>query len=215
MLPDRRWNIFARVLEDILTERHLGWQNLRERASIEQETIDLLQASLASPTAFPILSVEEMDEVVDVFDLNPYETLQLRAAIIATSVERMLMERIESQAAMLAAEQVFATVLDALIRQKDEKRSDTGIMSDEGPGRLFDEVKRYIDAGRDARHLSRSVSRDVRATYLQEALHHFEQARILLERERTSQVRSTRLWKQYHQQVQKECEQIRKELRLL
>jgi|SRR5216683_433768 len=215
MLANTRWNIFARTLEDILTKRHLNWQDLYRQAGIEQESVESLQASLLSPTAFPILTVEEMDDVIDAFDMSSQEMLQLRAAIIATSVERMLIERIESQAALLAAEQVFATTLDALAKQKDEKHGDTRPMSDEGPERFFAEVRRYIDAGKEARQLSRSVSGEIRAEWLRRALYYFEQARNVLEREKKSPLASLKLWKHSYQQVQKESDQIKKELKAL
>lgn len=215
MSANIRWNIFARVLEDILMKRQLSWQNLYERAAIEQDIVDRLQTSLSSPTTFPVLTIEEMDEVIDVFDVSPHEVLELRAAIIAISVEQMLMERIESQTALLAAEQVFSTALAALVKQKDEKHGDGSSMSDRGLERFFDEVERYIDAGKHAKQLSRFVTSKVRVRQLQEGYYHFEQARRLLERERSSPIGSMRLWQKHYLRVQKECEQIRKELKSL
>jgi hypothetical protein len=215
MSENRRWNIFARVLEDLLTARHLSWQALYEQAGIEQDIVDQLQASLLSLSAFPILTIEEMDDVIDVFDMTSDETLQLRAALIATEVERILMECIEDQAALQASEQVFATTLDDLRKQKAEKHGFGGYKGDRELEAFFKKVNKYIEAGTSARQRSRSASEEVRVRYLREALYHFEQASVLLERESMSQIGSTRHWNASYQRVQGEYNQIRRELQAL
>jgi hypothetical protein len=196
MMPTNiRWNIFARVLEDILTTRHLSWQVLSEHAGIEQESVDRLQASLLAPTAFPILTVEELAEVINVFNVLPDEKLLLRAAIIATSVESMLMERIESQAALQAAEQVFVITYKALDEQQGEKRSEDGFMSDDKQQRFFEKITAHIDKGTIERQMSKG---DI--TRLKAARHHFERAGDLLKKGRTA-FGSTRSWQSYAQRV--------------
>lgn len=214
MSANIRWNIFARTLEDILLKRNLNWRDLSTQAHIEQDIVDRLQASLVSPTSFPVLSIEEMDEITDIFNIDPQETLQLRAALIATSVERMLIERVESQTALQAAEQVFALTLDALIRQKGEKHGGLISLSDDGPQKFFNWVQQCIDDGKSARQLSRSTSRQERISRLQSALSHFEQAINLLESEKAS-LGSLRYWNQYRQQAQQEYDRTWKELNSL
>lgn len=215
MSTNIRWNIFARVLDDILTARHLSWQALSARAGIEQESVDRLQASLLAPTAFPILTVEELAEVINVFNVQPDEKLQLRAAIIATSVESMLMERIESQAALQAAEQVFTITYKAFDEQEGEKRGEDGFIGSKKHMTFFAEVYEHIERGTIERQMSSGVRKDECKRHLKAALRHFKRAGALLEKERTALVGSTRNWQCYAQIVQNECEHIRRELQAL
>ena len=214
MSTNIRWNIFARILEDILLKRNLNWQDLFTQAGIEQDILNRLQASLLAPTSFRILSVEEMDEVIDVFNIDSHETLQLRAAIIATSVESTLIERIEEEAALQAAEQVFILTFDALIKQKGEKPGGLLSFSDDSLQQFFDQVQMCIDDGKSDRQLSRSVSREHRVRWLQKALSHFERAINLLEHQQSS-LGSLKSWRQYYRQTQQEYDRTWKELEAL
>jgi uncharacterized small protein (DUF1192 family) len=202
MSVNRRWNIFARKLEDILVERQLSWQDLYERVGIGQEYVEDLQASLLTPGAFPILTIEEMDDVIDVLDLTPDEVLQLRAAILAADVERMLMERIDDDAALQASEQVFATTLDSLRKLSGEKHSDVSLRGDSDPQKFFKDVKKLKEAGDIARHKSNRVAEDVRRRHLQDARYYFGQAIQMLERERTSDIGAMKTWESLYRTVQ-------------
>ena len=61
---EKRWNLFARELEDILATRHLGIGHLDDRAGIHREKIRRLIQSLGRPKSFPMLNAEEMEQIV-------------------------------------------------------------------------------------------------------------------------------------------------------
>src|SRR5579859_204278 len=90
----RGWNLFARVLQEILVAHGVGLGHLDDRANIHPEKVRRLQRSLQAPKSFPVLNIEEMEQVITVFRLNRQEKVRLRAAILATSVEETLMDRI-------------------------------------------------------------------------------------------------------------------------
>jgi hypothetical protein len=73
-----------------------------------------LQRSLQIPKSFPVLNIEEMEQVITVFRLSRQEQMRLRAAILATSIEETLMDRIQQDDALKAAEQIFTIIEHAL-----------------------------------------------------------------------------------------------------
>lgn len=118
-----KWNIFARELERILQARGYGLGHLDDRSRIHPEKVRRLQRSLREPR-FHLLSPDELERVGDAFNFTPEERMQLRAALLATAVEDMLMSRIEASAALVASDQVFDILLDALQTHGDD---DNGI----------------------------------------------------------------------------------------
>src|SRR5205085_11306335 len=94
-ISPRRWNLFARELEDILVARNLGLGLLDNRASIHREKVRRLLRSLVQPKSFPVLNADELKQVISAFGLTGEEELRLRAAMLATAIERMLMDRID------------------------------------------------------------------------------------------------------------------------
>lgn len=118
-----KWNIFARELERILQIRGYSLGHLDDRSHIHREKVRRLQRSLREPR-FNLLSPDELEQVGDTFDFTSDERMQLRAAMLATAVEDMLMSRIEAGAALVASDQVFDILLDALQTHGDD---DNGI----------------------------------------------------------------------------------------
>ncbi len=112
--PHRGWNLFARVLQDILAEHGLGLGHLDDRTNIHPEKVRRLQRSLKIPKSFPVLNIDEMEQVITVFQLKRNEKTRLRAALLATSIEETLMDRINSEDALRAAEQILAIIEQAL-----------------------------------------------------------------------------------------------------
>src|SRR5436305_5072632 len=98
-IPVKRWNLFARELETILATRNIDLDHLDEHSSVSRETVLRLSQSLRSAESFPILDVDEMESVVQSLRLSEEEVIRLRAAILATCIERMLMERINQDSA--------------------------------------------------------------------------------------------------------------------
>ena len=101
-LSHRGWNLFARVLQEILAEHGLGLGHLDDRTNIHPEKVRRLQRSLKIPKSFPVLNIDEMEQVITVFQLKRNEKTRLRAALLATSIEETLMDRINSEDALRA-----------------------------------------------------------------------------------------------------------------
>src|SRR6266851_8175955 len=110
----KRWNLFARELEDILARRRLRLEQLGDQIAIIPEKVRRLSQSLLKPKLFPVLNDDELIQVTQAYGLSPIEVTRLRAAILASSIEKMLMERINQDDALLAAEQLFPTIFNAL-----------------------------------------------------------------------------------------------------
>ena len=75
----KRWNLFARELEDILASYNLGLGHLDDRDGIHREKVRRLIQSLRAPKSFPVLNTEEMDLLVQTLQLGDEEVLRLRA----------------------------------------------------------------------------------------------------------------------------------------
>jgi hypothetical protein len=108
------WNLFARILQEILATHELGLGHLDDRAHIHPEKVRRLQRSLKVPKSFPMLNSDELTQIVAVFQLSRREKMRLRAAILATSVEATLMNRINQDDALRAAEQILPIIEQAL-----------------------------------------------------------------------------------------------------
>lgn len=119
-----RWNLFARELEDVLAGKGLRLTQLDDRVGIHPEKVRRLQKSLLSAKSFPTLNPNEMELLTDACQLTSDEIVRLRAAILATAVESLLMDRISKTEALRAAEQVFPIIKTALL---DHLHESTGI----------------------------------------------------------------------------------------
>lgn len=116
-----RWNIFARELEKVLASRGLRLGHLDDRRVVEHpEKVRRLQLSLDTPKHFPVLNPAEMDRLFVTMQLTRKEQCCLRAALLATAVERVLMDRLEPDTALMAANDVYEICL-AVIRGSPER----------------------------------------------------------------------------------------------
>ena len=123
---NKRWNLFARELEEILASRNLPLSIIDNRIKdIHPEKVRRLQQSLLKPKSFPVLNPEEIDLIAEEFDLSDEERVRLRAAVLATAIERMLMNRIDQDNALLASEQTL-TILRASLQANFEQDSGLG-----------------------------------------------------------------------------------------
>lgn len=122
-----RWNFFAAELEDVLRgtgakglgvlyEKGRGVLDGRgEERRVHQEKVRRLIQSLLQPGKFPTLNMEEMENVIVLFELNEEQELRLKAAILATKVEEMLYNREMSAVGSLeAARLALPAILKAL-----------------------------------------------------------------------------------------------------
>ena len=70
-----------------------------------EQLIDLAWKDSIIPmllSRYPHTTPAELERVYDVFDFTPEERLRVRAAILATAIEKMLMDRINADDALIA-----------------------------------------------------------------------------------------------------------------
>jgi hypothetical protein len=185
----RRWNIFARELQDILTAHQLRLGQLDDLGlGIHREKVGRLQRSLHSSAHFPTLSPEEIDRLISALQLTIPEQLQIRSALLATAVERILMDRVDPQIAYMAADDVFNILFAAMRAQPstilagvrgDSPADDT----EESGDAAFEEALDRIDRATLALHLSRQATApEAQRAHAQEAAESFAVAVTLLQR---------------------------------
>jgi hypothetical protein len=207
---EKRWNLFARELEDILATRHLGIGHLDDRAGIHREKVRRLIQSLGRPKSFPMLNAEEMEQIVKEFKLSDSEILRLRAAILAASIERTLMDRIGHDEALTAAEQIFPIIFEAM---QEQINSSGGLGAVKGVDVIpsgydesdmaLDSALETIDAAVAALHLSRNVaSHTERIKRAREARNSFEEALADLN-EVDDDIRAIAVWQYWYDEAQK------------
>jgi tetratricopeptide (TPR) repeat protein len=207
--PHRSWNLFASVLQEILAAHGLGLGHLDDRAHIHREKVRRLQLSLRIPKSFPVLNIDEMEQVITIFQLTRNEKTRLRAAILATSIEETLMDRINPDDALKAAEQIFSIIEQAL---QEHAHDLVGIGAIKGGGAMASgesEIDRKlgnaftaIDHATLALHLSRNADSQVeRVERAQQALNGFRSALAELDKA-TSLLKIQDVWQVWHDEAQ-------------
>jgi hypothetical protein len=202
----REWNLFARVLQEILAEHGCGLGHLDDRAGIHPEKVRRLQRSLKVPKSFPVLNIYEMEQVTSAFQLNWEESLRLRAALLATSIEETLMDRINQHDALRAAEQILPIIEQALREHTDEE---VGIGVVKGSGSMSvpeeSEIDRVLGGALDlidhatlALHLcSYADSQTERIERAQQAQSGFEKALKQLEKADPA-LKTSEVWRMWY-----------------
>ncbi len=66
----RRWNIFASELECVLAAQGVRLEDLDHHLPILPEKVRLLSQSLLQPGNFPLLSYEEMEQMIQKWHLS-------------------------------------------------------------------------------------------------------------------------------------------------
>ena len=162
------WNLFASVLQEILAAHGLGLGHLDDRANIHREKVRRLQRSLKVPKSFPVLNIDEMEQVITTFGLNRKEKIRLRAAVLATSIEETLMDRISPDDALKAAEQILGIIEQALQEHAHDLagigavKGGSIMMSEESEiDRKLGNALTAIDHATIALHLSRNADSQV------------------------------------------------------
>ncbi len=203
-------NIFARELQNVLRRHNLDLSRLDDRVGIHPEKVRRLVQSISGPKSFPVLNVEEMDQLIAILNLSEDEIIRLRAAVLAASVERTLMDRINQDDALQGANQIFPTILRAL---EEESESNEGLGNPRGGPDMtandnsdLDEVFRSVyvalDAGEDALDLSSRMSSTRKSSQLKLAAAQFSQAIEAL-KELPSSMHTIGEWRYLQQQAQK------------
>lgn len=203
------WNLFARVLQEVLAAHGAGLGHLDDRVKIHPEKVRRLQRSLKAPKSFPVLNIDEMEQVFIVFRLNRREKTRLRAALLATSIEQTLMDRINQHDALRAAEQILPIIEHALQTYADEP---LGIGAVKG-GRTFmpDDVEierelggalAAIDRAMLALHLSLNVEEHVeRVERARQARDSFAAALSLLDTVEPA-FKASEAWRVWHDEAE-------------
>ncbi len=153
------WNIFARELEMVLAARGLGLGHLDDRhVVLHPEIVRRLQQSLVAPKHFPVLNPDEIERLFTMMSLTLDEQRRIRAALLATAVERVLMDRLEPYAALMAANDVYEICLSVMRQEPDNglnaavKRGAIQGSADLNDDSIFDEALGFIDEATLALH---------------------------------------------------------------
>jgi hypothetical protein len=209
----KRWNIFARELEDILANYGLKLSHLDDRVGIHREKVRRLRASLERPKSFPVLNTEEMEWLASVLGLSEDEILRLRAAILTTAIEAMLMDRISVDDALLAAEQIFPIIFDTMYQYSGGvsglalvKGRATNMPEENEIDAVLEPALTAIDRATIALHLSRDVISSLeRSQRAHQARQDFKTALIELA-EIEEHIKATDAWYVWHDEAQKGLE---------
>jgi hypothetical protein len=127
-----KWNIFARVLEEILAAHDARIGQIDDRTPIYREKVARLQRSLSDSAHIHALNPAELEQVRRAFTLSDDEMLQLRAAVVAASIQKGLLDRISPEDARLAAEELYPGLVDSLRRRARAPRGVGQIRGDDG-----------------------------------------------------------------------------------
>ena len=209
--PHQGWNLFARVLHEVLAAHGAGLGHLDDRVKLHPEKVRRLQRSLKVPKSFPVLNIEEMEQVFVVFRLSRQEKTRLRAAILATSIEQTLMDRINQHDALRAAEQILPIIEQALETYADEPLG-IGAVKGEGRNAMLEDAEiehelggalSAIDRATLALHLSLNVeSHAERVERAREARDGFAAALLLLETVEPT-FKTQEAWRVWHDEAHK------------
>ena len=127
-----RWNMFARVLDEIMATRGKSIGHIDDHTTIHRQKVARVQRSLLDPGRIHMLNPNELDQVITAFALTSDEALRLRAAVVAASIQKTLLDRISPQDARQAADELYPTVLDAM---RQRARQSRGVGSIRGIGK--------------------------------------------------------------------------------
>lgn len=186
---NRHWNIFVRELETILTRRGLRLSHLDDRGIVlHREKVRRLQQSLKSPRHLTTLNPDEIERLIRVMQLTELEQKQLRAALLATAVEMILMDRIDPQTAFMASDDVFHILFSTMKAQPDMVMATgvkAGAMSDDSEmyeDKLFAQALDLVDRAILAVHVSHNASSpQAQVVHAREAFDTFARSLLLLQ----------------------------------
>jgi hypothetical protein len=207
--PQKYWNIFAFELKKLLHNYDMDLGHLDDRVGIHRETVRRLKQSLGTPSSLPVLSREDTQMVIDTLQLSQEDILRLRAAVLATSIQRMLCDRIEPEAARLAAEQLLPIIYKALIENANKRglgnvrTGDIDPLEDSDIDQAFESILGAIDCGIQELHLSYNVpSHRERVRRAYQAKASFDEAYTELDNE-SRHIKQLPQWKIWVSEVEK------------
>lgn len=203
------WNIFAQELQNVLHKYGMELGQLDDRVGIHREKVRRLIQSLRTPSSLPVLSPDDMEEIINTLNLDQEDVMRLRAAVLATSVQRMLSDRIYQDEARLAAEQILPTIVQSLTAYRgarglgNVRGGDIDPLEDDELSIVLETALDAIDRGSNALSLSTSVnSYTEQVRQARQALDYYGEAMKGLQRASRA-IRRLPGWQQWHDEAQK------------
>ncbi len=187
--PIRRWNFFARELEEILAQHGQHLSNLGPHMGVAEEKVRRLQQSLLAPGNFPVLAPEELAQLALELDLEDNELIRLRAALLITELEQTLLYQLGPEQTALLVETI-APAITRTLRDRLQRESRMG--AKRGPewealdtaekDWLWEDIQKALNSAALALQLSSTIpARRPRVKKLQKAAKDFQEALDLLE----------------------------------
>ena len=218
----KRWNIFARELENVLAVRRIRLELLHEVITIFPDKARRLAQSLYEPGYFPLLNEGELENLTLTCHLSRAEVLHLKAAILASSVEKMLLDyTLDEEKALQTADTTFPFFLDVLQQVDDEAqdqdtvRGDIFLAMDTTNDHALNDAWRSFDNGEMALYLSENTaSKQERLAGARQACHYFEQALRELDTAETH-IRVTQGWHDWRVEIQQSLTRAERHLQTL
>jgi hypothetical protein len=203
----KRWNIFARELEQVLANHNIQLAYMHEEIPIFPDKVRRLMLSLSESNSFPVLREDELELLVNTCHLSAAEVLQLRAALLATSVEKTLAEHIDAEEALQAADMLLPTILADLQRAADEARAngrgDLFLSHDNTSIQVLEKAWRACDSAEIELQLSYNAnSRTDRVAHARQAVFFYEEACTQME-QAASSLRAMRAWQDWYAELQR------------
>lgn len=205
---DYAWNPFALELRKILGKHGMDLGHLDDRMGIHREKVRRLAQSLRTPPSLPILNVEETEAIIGTLQLDTDDIIRLHAAVLTTSIQRILSDRIHLDEARLAAEQIFPLIVQSLVEHAGEKGLGNMRAGDIDPmdsefADVLDTILGAMDRGSECLQLSyylRSSTERVRKarqarSYYEDALNDLEAL--------SKAIRRQSAWRAWHAEAQK------------
>ena len=214
----RQWNIFARELSAILAERDLRLGHLDDRFAIHRQRVLRLQRSLREPH-FSILPPEDIESLCDSLQLTPTEVARLKAAILATAIEAKLMDRINPDDALTAAEQLLPLLNAAILAHDGEtigigqiKANSAPVSAQPTQREQFEAALDRLDAAFIALNLAYQATSNSRLIWARDAQTDFRVA-IQMLHALDDDLRDTDTWRMWRDEVQRGLQQAEELMR--
>ena len=197
-----QWNLFPVELMKIL-EHHdahvLG--ALTSRAQVHPQKVQRLRESQEYQGQFPVLSDNELKQVIAAFELDEEEERRLLAAILATGIEAKLVHRIGAKAALKAA-QALLPIIEAALKEAEEHDDNPFKQVHREGGELFmslltqtfAEALTLIDSGTLALYQAKTTDPAEKQESLRQAREDFTRALAILDERATDAIRKEDDW---------------------
>jgi len=203
-ISNEGWNLFARVLEEILNGHGSHLSSIDDRAKIHPEKVRRLQQSLKDPKSFPVLNVDELERVITAFHFNVHERMRLEAALLTTFIEAKLMDQISPEAALQTAGCILPVLEQALRDLRINSCMVKGgfVFDETEPERILESALVNIDHALIDLHMSHSADALAeRIACAREAQAGFDAALTQLE-EVAELLKTSKTWQVWYQEAQ-------------